>query len=1301
MGKISATSQLRTPQGGMNQDDSLITPSKNMAGRNAFEVGDYRYALNARIGSSRSNNIGDLENIKDTTEVTDFSKVQGLFTNPSFDGSISPWQIINVGSGTWLWLNGAVFVNPGSEDILYQPITTLNRTDIIVRYKYIMGSVQVSGFQLKLIYLQGTTELSNEVVDTRTGGDAEYFIGEHFLNIPANCDGIGMQVTGTPLSAINSFSLFDFQVFGFVNATVTGTEKVIGKYEDREFLRLYYAVWNSEGNHAIRYYDLQTDTIYELMRWSGLNWQSTDFVSMAKLDNWMAITERRNGPRLFDVDTIADTFFSLGSDFREFHLSFHKWSPNNPPVPRVYYDAVTNNYDKLKNKAYQFSTRINYVGNLNSRYSPISKAAITTYCGNFYSAGTPRLITSIEVDIAGSFLDEPGASVQYNYFGHDSVKFTEVAESIDIVYRESTTDIWKKWKTVSMDTYTRYHYFNGDANQTPVPVEDFIQPFDTVPFKAGTVAAIDNRFVFGDCLDEKDPAPNIVLTDVGFVTDPSADWNDSFAASFPQFVGALGDNLRRLNALSDLSFKYRAIIKVGIQYFAENGWRSAVYTNDSMTFLVDFTTKAASNRLIGLTFKIPADALPPDWAVGYQIMRTNTLNISSFMYGVANRFIPMGEGALPAAGDAIAPNADALNRIETYFDNAKLTVGEMGANNSNFSQEYNDFLLGNNLAFHVNGYLRNSTAVVLANASRIYIDIRNWYNGAKATALVDQPLNNLFYNFRHGDRVRLLGSDVGNPTADQTKIYDCEILEFDGNGLVVKKPEGLLWLPTTLSIHAANNFSIEVYSPQVPRDRDHIFYECGEWYPVLYPGKDNRAFSKKDWVYTNNTAVTSNTYGPFDIFHKIPLFYGDVVDPHKIVYRDNTIGGGNDSSGVHASMSPDPDQSYDLWNNNRNSGRPALSYQQIPVAKFKTTQLRFGGKIVEESFINNLNRMREQDQFIYPSEYGRVRMLVNTSNAQVESVGSILLAIGERETWSIYVNRTTLEDLSGRSQVALSDKVLGSYNTLLGSYGTMNPESVSVYNGRVAFWDAIHGAWVRYGRDGLTDLSEYKMRNWFRELANLLYTTYVTDTPALVISEYDHFNDELVTFISHSTLPSTFRSYSTYKGAIFSEEDTRWKTVHSYTPEMMGKLGNQLFLFRGGEVFKAEQGTNYSTFFGTKYNVQWEPVMNDEPFYKKSWQALANVATHKWSVERMLSEYRGAKTVQQSTIPMANFDEREDNYYASIPRDVNTGVSNPQIEGNRMRSKAIQVLMQLDPAVVELSLLHYVFAECIDSPKNA
>jgi hypothetical protein len=398
-------------------------------------------------------------------------------------------------------------------------------------------------------------------------------------------------------------------------------------------------------------------------------------------------------------------------------------------------------------------------------------------------------------------------------------------------------------------------------------------------------------------------------------------------------------------------------------------------------------------------------------------------------------------------------------------------------------------------------------------------------------------------------------------------------------------------------------------------------------------------------------------------------------------------------------MNPDPNKTYDLWESN--IGRPSISYLDLPVSRFIETMARFGGKVVEESNINQMNRFKSEDNFVYPSEYGRIRDIVNTATAQVESTGSILLMLGEREAWSVYVNRTTLEDLSGRTQVALSDRVLGSYNTLLGSHGTLNPESVSKNRGRVYWWDVLNGDWVRYGRDGLTEISQYKMRNWFRELGDLTLGKYRSAVIPRAISGFDPFNEELVTFIDHPDLPATFRGYENYKGNLFSEEDVRWPSGHNYSGEFFESIGTLTLTFKAGRLYKHEMGEGYNTFYGVKYDSYIEPVFNPFSMAMKAWMWIALTTTDKWSAQRILSEYRGTKLKQDSRLILSKFIEKEDTLFSEILNDLNSpnGV-NKLLEGNKMRSKAIQVLLKLDPAVVTLSLLHYVTVGYIDSPKN-
>ena len=1359
-----------TPLGGANQDDSLVTPSPDAAGKSLFEVGDYRYALNARIGSSRSDNFGDIENIKGTiakTNYVGYNRATWQNSPTNFPGSLSGWSVYNSGTdfafsyGSISGVFGAK-VNMGSSPrttvTLFQVHNITAGDYLSISYAFMRTGVSSLSHVVKLclVYLDASgVEIASTQIDDLNSYSPSIGHPSNTVNLFATqtCAAIGFKLQSVN-SALNIDYLVDlFKIDHAYKVLVTtppsGRNKVIGKFEDTEFQKIWKCVWNENNNHTLSYFDISNNTTYEILRWSGLNFlENSFFVKMTKLDNWIAFTDRRNPPRLIDVDTIQELFLKLGStEFREFHISLHKWAPTVPLIPRVYYDTITNvnNYEKLKNRNFHFAYRYIYYGNLKSRWSPISKGAVTTSCGYYYG-GVDKKITSIEVDMPGSIFNDPSSASAYNYFEHQDIKFTSAVQYIELAFRDGEGELWKQWKIVTVTpSINRYQYFDGNGTLTPLDQAEFEVPFDSVPFLAGTIEAVDNRFVLADVLDEQPAADPLSVSGVGIVNDPLNDWRDSYSTSFSTLAPIPRGDILKKNALSYFNFKDRGIYKIGIQWLHRNGWRSALYTTEAFTYNTIDNSIGSNNRLIAFNFSLEG-TIPPDWAVGYQIFRTNVLNFEQFTYGIVNKFIPIIDD-ISVILDQIALPDNIKDRIRQHFENSRLVQGDeivkeierqvnaeiaadkaKNKNKNNLlklnenigkgsgmielyasNRDMNKYLRSNSIAPKLLPELRKTKAINLtANASRIYIDINNWYFGSKSATDKENPLNKIFYNFKEGDRVRFVGSDVAAPTdASQLREYDVPILEFTGKGIIIERPSTMLYMQREGVPTGFQRYNIEVYTPKVPTMDDHLLYEIGEWYPVLYPGTVNKALAKTDFVYTNNAAVTASTYGSFNFFNKIPLFYGDCYPSPKTVYRDTAGPGAENtsygSSSVNLSMTPDPDNTVQLWNQawDRNNGRVSTTYQNIPVSKFKTTLARFGGKIIEQSFVNSLNVFRDEDQFLYPSEYGRIRNLINTSNAQVESVGSILLAIGEREAWSIYVNRTTLEDLSGNSQVGLSDQVLGSYNTLLGSHGTLNPESVSKYRGNVYYWDVLNGSWIRYGRDGLTPISDYKKRNWFKELATLLLSTYLTDTPPIVLSEFDPFNMELITFIDHPILPATFRGYSEYKGDTFSENDKRWKSCHSYNPEMFVKMNNQVYSFKGGIIYQHEADDAYNTFYGTKFDSKIEPVFNVGSDIVKHWRTISIMSTDGWSVERILSEYRGNKNLLESRIPLGSFVRKEDTYWAPIKQDINTpNVANPVINGNPIKCKVIQVLMTLDPSVTYLSLMHYAFASFDESKIN-
>jgi len=1205
------------PAGGMNQDAGLLSPSKGSEGRSDFEaLGDYRYALNARIGSTSGNNDGALENMWSTLEITEYQRWNG-----------SAWTAVSAPSG-----NNTCISKP---------------------------------------------------------------------------------------------------------------------YEDHKERKLYWAVYNSNGSHTILMYQKSTRQIFELLLWSGLNFSLDNFVSITKIDKYLIFTDGNptantgNPPRIIDVTSIYTLKSTLGNSFSEFHISLIKWAPIKPPLVTM---GATATNDFLTKGIFQFAYRYIYVGGFASCWSPPS---------NFVSN---QFLFKVNSDISHGVQPSPliGDPVTFNIvangwlfdsnnpsntsFQHSDIRFYSFVDSIEYAYRQSTIDTWKSFAKVALNGAAPASVvFDNSGPTRTISDTEIGQYFDSVPLLSASLEAIDNRIMLANNKDQFQPISNLDITNIEVYSIESTD---------PNWFNVSG--LSSYFPIQRFSFKEKGIYKCGILFSDEAGRTGLVQTLDKWSYLIpDFnpTTDAnptAQERYHALGFKIPNSVTPPDWAVSYQIVRSNCLNIDYFVLGIVNyiKFLNLNTGF---ADGSLQTDSEIRDIISGYYDNF----------NSGSGAEYD-------LVSRILAQIRkNDLAPDSHNCTLIYFDISNFYlDSTKSSLSTPWPCNNVFYSWQPGDRVRFWGSTDSTDTTYNR--FDAEIITFTGTGIIVAKPETLYTLKnrTQSSTTKSRQFSIEIYRPkkfalegkintgvlggntQVValqsgtvvsnsviniEDSNVLFYEMGEWYPIIKPKTANRDFAKRDFTWTNLASVSPSTLNGFTFYNKLPITNGDVwIVAKNFFYSQRLLdegygGSGYPWKGFIGSITIPPTLSeypqFVQMNVDRakaastpwehNTGRPFVAYQNVPTQFVIGTQIRFGGKFIENSLFINLNNFQDQDQKIFPSEYGKIRAMVNVSNIQVKSMGNILLVIGESETWSVYINRATLQNIAGDTQVTLSDQVLGAYNTLIGSHGTLNPESVSKRNSRVMFWNAKKGGWIRYSDDGLTAISEEGMSIWYNQLIEMLIDTYDSDTPATAKSVYDAYYDEWICFNDHSSLPDNFRGYDDYKCIAFSERpmDKRWKSVYSYAPDAFAGLDNETYSIIGAVVHIHEQGDDFGSFYGLKKDTMWQPVANRYLRTMKIWQALNIQATDGWSAPLIESDFKtNGQINQQTRLLLTDFKNLEGTLWADIKRDIWT-INPPDqptsiVNGNVMRSRALSLLVKLDPDVNWYSWLNCLVVRWAISEKT-
>ena len=195
--------------------------------------------------------------------------------------------------------------------------------------------------------------------------------------------------------------------------------------------------------------------------------------------------------------------------------------------------------------------------------------------------------------------------------------------------------------------------------------------------------------------------------------------------------------------------------------------------------------------------------------------------------------------------------------------------------------------------------------------------------------------------------------------------------------------------------------------------------------------------------------------------------------------------------------------------NNVETGYGARAFldEEEPVQQHRFNALIYSGIFNSRTGINRTN------------EFPSGESITKAANPEFGSIQKIyaeetnLIVLQENKCGRALIDKDTIYTAEGGTQTQSGKTVIGQITPYHGEYGIgKNPESFAIYAFRKYFIDRNRNAALRLSHDGITEISEYGMRDWFRDnlaTMNDLYTnTYtvqirtstVTDTSVIVAS---------------------------------------------------------------------------------------------------------------------------------------------------------------------------------------------------------
>lgn len=266
---------------------------------------------------------------------------------------------------------------------------------------------------------------------------------------------------------------------------------------------------------------------------------------------------------------------------------------------------------------------------------------------------------------------------------------------------------------------------------------------------------------------------------------------------------------------------------------------------------------------------------------------------------------------------------------------------------------------------------------------------------------------------------------------------------------------------------------------------------------------------------------------------------------------------------------------------------------------------RLGSRLIFSGIFNSTSGTNNLNQFLIAQDitkdlnpvYGSIQKL----SARGGGAQGDLLALCEDKCFRILANKDALFEADGNPQLTSSSKVLGQAIPYAGEYGiSKNPESFSNFGFRSYFTDRARGAVIRLSADGITNIADKGMSDFFEfKLSN---------NSTGLIGSYDKTADSY-------NLKIGTQSFS------FKEDSDGWSTKLSYAPEAAVSLNNKYYSYKNGELWKhtdkddSNNDVPRANFYGTQQDTSVVTLINDQPSLIKNFKTVSYEGDTGWLCE--------------------------------------------------------------------------------------
>ena len=209
---------------------------------------------------------------------------------------------------------------------------------------------------------------------------------------------------------------------------------------------------------------------------------------------------------------------------------------------------------------------------------------------------------------------------------------------------------------------------------------------------------------------------------------------------------------------------------------------------------------------------------------------------------------------------------------------------------------------------------------------------------------------------------------------------------------------------------------------------------------------------------------------------------------------------------------------------------------------------RRSNAIIYSGIFNSRTSINRTNVFSVAEDITKAADPANGSIQKLHAEDTNLNVFQELKVSRALIDKDAIYSAEGGGTVTASNLVIGVIQPYAGKFGiSKNPESFASYGFRKYFSDVNNNSILRLSKDGLTEISNYGMKDFFRDELNAVTTN---QSSGKIIGAYDIYGKDYVISMQNG---------ENFKTLNFDEKPSGWVSFFSYAPDQAFSLRNNFY----------------------------------------------------------------------------------------------------------------------------------------------